>query len=199
MAALATLTDYTNIVGKACDATRVQALLETASSAVLAHAAGQQIVVGTTTDLTVEVVSGKVFLPQRPVLEVLELVDAGVLVELSELVVRAGGNGRAAVVYRRDRRPFVGPVVVSYRHGYDPVPGDIVRLVVAMVKGEIENSGGPAVAQTSETIGPFSRSSSIVRGSVTGLEVTAEMEAKLAAMFGVARSGGSYRTPRDLP
>ena len=151
--ALAGIEDYIAITGCVRDASRVSRLLDLAESAVLAGAHGQQIVRGTTTNLVVEPYDGFIWLPQRPVVEVLSLIIAGELVDPSTYQVMPGGDRRPAVIIPVAGHRFTAAATVSYTHGWDPVPGQIIAAVVAMASGVIANAGGQPVRQ--EGAGPF--------------------------------------------
>ena len=118
---------------------RVDALIADASAEVRAYT-GQLITAGTST-VTLPVTSGRVNLPQRPVVDVLAI------------------NGEPV-----DDPDLAGPVLrgvygcevtVTYQHGYDEVPGDIVSVVAAMVlRGLATQPGAPLYSR--ETIGEYS-------------------------------------------
>lgn len=197
--ALASISDYEAITGEAVpsgDVTRVNKLLAFASSAVLASAHGQLIEGGETVGLEVEPFEGRVFLPQRPVIEVSALSVDGVQIDLGDCVVVRGGNGRPAYIARRDGAPFVGAAVVSYEHGWDPVPGQIVGMVVAVAVSNMQFGAAPQPTQ--RTAGPFSESYKEETLQPAGVALTAGQIAVLDRLCGV-RGGGSVHVPRDAP
>lgn len=176
---LATTDDYEAITGQTADA-RVSTLLAMAETAVLEapEAYGQAIAETTYTDVDLYPVEGVLYLPQRPVSDVISVatVDANgtvtALTEGTDYRWTRGGNGRPAEI-RRIRfghdhwwgastsdlaLPPVGQVKVrvTYAAGWATIPGSVVAMQVAMVKSVVDNSGGQAPTQ--RTVGPFSAS-----------------------------------------
>lgn len=121
------------------ESARIDALIADASAEIRGYT-GQTITPATST-VTLPVLGGRVSLPQRPVTAV-------------EAV-----NGHPV-----DEDDVVGPTLhglwgqyatVTYRHGYDEVPGDLVAVAVAMVlRGMSTDLVGPMKSR--ETIGDYS-------------------------------------------
>jgi len=197
--ALASVDDYETITGgevAEADAQRVADLLAFASSAVLASAHGQQIEAGETVGLHVEPFEGRVYLPQRPVVAVSALTVGGVAVDLGGCVVARGGDGRPAYIERRDGGAFEGTAVVSYTHGWDPVPGQVVGMVVAIAASNMQFGAAPQPTQ--RTAGPFSESFKDDSLQPAGVALTPGQVAVLDRLCRV-RGGGSVHVPRDAP
>jgi len=200
---LATTADYTAITGTELpdgspELARVELLLGYAESAVLAGAHGQLIAATTITDLVVRPYEGLVYLPQRPVRSVITVTYEGVsLTEGTGFRVQAGGDGRPALLIRlcdgRDSS-WLCDVTVTYQAGWDPIPGQIIGMCVAMAKSMIDNDGGAGMA--SDTAGPFS--SSWEDAQPSGLGLTQGQQATLDKLCGV-RGPASIATVRDYP
>lgn len=121
------------------EAARVDGLIADASAEVRAYT-GQNFTLGTST-VTLPVNHGRVSLPQRPVIAV-EAIN-GEPVDDVDLV------GSTL------RNVWGCSVTVTYRHGYDEVPGDIVAVVAAMVlRGFSTDLIGPMKSR--EQIGDYS-------------------------------------------
>lgn len=184
MTALATTTDYTNVTGQpvAEGDTRIAALLELASSAVLAGAYGQNITEAIYEDQVLRPHEGYCFFPQRPVSAVESVTLGGVLlVEGTDYRWTPGGNGQRAKLIRlstegRDSYWGYDDLPIStYTAGWNPAPGQIISIVCAMAKASVDNDGGAESNQ--ETAGPFSESWSEPRPS--GFALTASDETTL--------------------
>lgn len=140
---------------------RAAALLADASALFRAAAAGQFISAGSTTDLRCTVKRGDpdvrdiewferdpafrfVTLPQRPIVEISAVTDTdGAPIDFELLVddrVRVTGG------------PFV---LVSYTHGFDPIPDDIIAAVCSAVLEQMSVEPS-AVGLSGETIGNYS-------------------------------------------
>lgn len=126
---------------------RVIAILEKASELFRKHS-GQRFTLGSS-EVRLRVSGGKVYLPQRPVVEVESVVD--------------DEDGRP-VTYKRFKQwltvscPGRGFVVVKYSHGSQQVP-DLVRLTVAEVAKKVLSISPKAAAgqtQHQEMVGPYS-------------------------------------------
>lgn len=169
--ALATIADYEAITGTTVPAspspirTRIQLLLDMSESAVLAGAHGQLIAEDTYTDETLRPFEGVAYFPQRPVSDVasVAVIEAdGTETALTDDDYRyePGGNGRQAKLIRRiggrDAWWSVAELVVTYTAGWDPIPGQLVGMQVAMVIGTMGSGGQPIASSHSETAGPFS-------------------------------------------
>lgn len=123
----------------AAETARVDALIADASAEVRAYT-GQLITVGTST-VTLPVVGGRVTLPQRPV-NAVAAID-GEPVDEPDLV---GATLRGLSGCE---------VTVTYQHGYDQVPDDIVSVVAAMVlRGLATSPAAPLYSR--ESIGEYS-------------------------------------------
>lgn len=103
--------------------------------------------------------SGLIFLPEMPVVAVSEVVENGVpLVVADDYLLLASGG-----LYRVRRPWYFGlqTLAVTYTHGYDPIPDDIMtvtaraasRLYQAGLRAA-ESAGVPGVV--SKTLGDFS-------------------------------------------
>lgn len=118
---------------------RVDALIADASAEVRAYT-GQLVTAGTST-VTLPVVGGRVTLPQRPVNAVVA-VDGDPVTEPD-------------IVGPTLRGLWACEVTVTYEHGYDQVPDDIVSVVAAMVlRGLATSPAGPLYSR--ESIGEYS-------------------------------------------
>lgn len=173
MTLLASTDDFQAITGQTLDGsglTRVSTLLGFASDAVLASAHGQEIVQSESTE-TLRQFDGVFYFPQRPVAAVSLVEINGLTVDPSLYRWEAGGNRRPAKLIRRylgsdyrwgevaeypwaefpGRYPYLGRTLeaeatVTYTHGWDPIPGQIIGAVVAMVAGVMETGGGTRVS-----------------------------------------------------
>lgn len=183
--ALATIADYEAITGTTVPAspspirTRIQLLLDLSESAVLAGAHGQLIAEQTYTDVTLRPFEGVAYFPQRPVSDVASVAivdsngDETALTEGDDWRFEPG-NGRPAKLIRRrfGRDDWWGNTAaevgfgqvgsgatelkVTYTAGWDPIPGQLVGMQVAMVIGTMGSGGQPIASSHSETAGPFS-------------------------------------------
>jgi hypothetical protein len=205
MTALASITDYEAITGltvaETSDEARVTRLLELASDAVLASAAGQAIASDTYTNEVIRPHEGVGYFTQRPVTAVAEVTLNGeLLVEGTDYRWTPGGNGRPAKLIRQwggvdhywsAYAGFVGftgttdEILVTYTAGWDPIPGQIIAIVVAMAKAMFD--GGGDRQATSETVGPFSTSYAEVRS--TSLALTDADQQVIDALCGVRAPG----------
>lgn len=189
--ALATIADYEAITGTALDdpspeRTRVERLLALSESAVLAGAHGQLIEQGTITGLVVRPSEGLVYLPQRPCVSVTEVVYEGETLDDTGFRFEPGGDGRPALLIRRcDGRDssWLCDVTVTYVYGWDPVPGQIIGMVVAMANSKIVN--GAAAPVTAKAVGPFSASVDAADAETPTFAVSARSQATLDALCGV--------------
>jgi hypothetical protein len=180
---LASTADFEAITGQTLDGpttARVLRLLEFASDAVLASAHGQTIAQATTTDV-LRASEGVFYFPQRPVDPTsVVMVMNDITVDPSMYRVEPGGYGHPAKLIRRfyggdyrwgqvagfpwdqfpGRYPYVGrrpeaEATVTYTHGWDPVPGQLVAAVVAMANGVFTGRGGGQEVR-SQAAGSFS-------------------------------------------
>lgn len=130
---LATVDDLqSRLVGTVDDPVRVEALLRDASAAVRAYT-GQQISAGEST-ARLQMRSGRARLPQQPVAAVTAVADvngngivfqwvAGQFIDVRNIPVANASDGW----WRR-----VSHVDVTYEHGYEEVPDDIIAVVCQM-------------------------------------------------------------------
>ena len=159
---LVSVEDFVTITCSAAPTAQIRALLAQASSAVLAEARGQQIVAGTSTDVTVRNYEGVFYLPQRPVTAITSVVvNDAELVENVDYRWTPGGNRRPAMIIRQvdglDVLFDSATATVTYSHGWAELPGQISAAIVAMVANSIATNSGTTVL-TGTTIGPFSES-----------------------------------------
>lgn len=148
MPSLATLDDLEARIGTLSDPERAQAVLDDVSAVVRAYT-GQQFTQEETT-VRLRARNGGVKLPQGPVTEVasIENVDGGTV----EFTWDAGGFVSLAGFdalrsfevepYRTNRAIWID---VTYTHGYETVPADIVAVVCQMA--------GRAYGRTADTTG----------------------------------------------
>lgn len=137
---------------------RVAFLLVDASARVRRYCQGQQFTKSTTTE-RLQVRNGRVVLPQRPVLAVTSVQVLGSAVSttfiwegLDSLAVGANTFGSFGW------EPFrfgLTVVDVTYEHGYDPIPDDIIGVVCSIVLRSLGQSP-TATGVTSETLGGYS-------------------------------------------
>lgn len=198
--ALANIADYEAITGTTVAAEqvdRIERLLDLSSSAVLAGAHGQLIEQTTFTDLVCRPSDGLIYLPQRPVQSITTVAYEGETITAGTgYRVEPGGDGRPALLIRRcDGRDaaWLCDVTVSGVAGWDPIPGQIISMVVAMSSSAVENDGGTAPNQ--DTAGPFS--SSWDDPQPAG-DLTIKQQATLDRLCGL-RSPASVPTSRDYP
>lgn len=196
---LATTVDFETITGRCLDVgqkARVQTLLGLAESTVLASVSPQLIAAGSTADLVVEPVGGAIYLPQRPVRAVTSLTVGGDDVSLDDIVIEPGGRGRPARILMADGSAITDTAVVSYTHGWETVPGNVVGMVVAIADAAFEH--GSQAAPTQRTAGPFSESRDPGSVQAPGLSLTDAQRAELKALCGV-RHPGSVPVGSDRP
>jgi hypothetical protein len=185
---LASVADYETVTGVTVgeDSGRIERLLDLASAAVLAEAHGQLIVATEDTEEIVYPYEGVGRLSQRPVTAVGSVVVDGETLDTDEYRWTPGGNRRPAYLIRRsngyDCSWSCREMTVTYSHGWDPVPAQIIVAVVNMVKGVIDLGGGGEVASKSN--GPFSVT--FVEGSqVNDLRVAGPVKSTLDRLCGV--------------
>ena len=149
MTALATPEDVAAALGREftdAEGARVENLLDRASDLVRAYVK-QAFTLGESTVVR-SVRSGRVRLSQFPVVsvdEVRSLAGADVAFDWTGGPVVRGLSDRA--------------VRVTYTHGYDEIPGPVVRVVAAVVARRLDDGDAePNVTQESETVGPFTYS-----------------------------------------
>lgn len=161
MVALATADDLAAVMARdlsASDLLRAERLLDIASAKVRTHT-GRTFTRTTTTD-TLPVRNRKVRLPQRPVVEVSAVTD------LNDIAVTFEWDGRNVLELaafdldwfeREARRSRLKSVKVTYEHGYDPVPDDVIGIVCDMTAAALD-APPEQVGVQSESIGPFAMS-----------------------------------------
>lgn len=163
---LATTTDLTARTGTdMAGDIRAEALIADASAAVISYT-GQQFLAGTSTT-TVKVIRGRARLPQRPVTNVLTVETLeGVSVPFQwysgdTLTVDFSVPDLFSFV------PFSSPqqeVVVTYDHGFDTVPSEIIAVVCqAAARAYGANAIDSGVSQ--ETIGAYNYSTGAAASS----------------------------------
>lgn len=130
---LASLDDLADLGIEVTDANVAESLLASVSSEVRA-AAGVPITRTTSTVLLETYPSRRITLPGAPVrsVESVEL-DGTPLVEGRDFVVRSGALWRVGRTVWQTIGELPGELEVTYEHGFDVVPGDIVRTVCLYV------------------------------------------------------------------
>lgn len=211
--ALASINDYETITGATVpggSTARVQALLAMAESAVLASAHGQLIESQQYEDVTLRPVDGVAYFPQRPVTAVASVTLSGVeLVEGTDYRWTAGGNGRRAELIRQSNgvdhywslpsgvdgwlADSLTLPIVTYTAGWDPVPAQVVALVVFMAHGLVTTGANPQPTQ--RTVGPFSASFGPDSSASPTLHLPEGDQATLDRLCGV-RSPGSVHVAK---
>lgn len=139
LAPFATVSDVEDRLGRALsggDTDRMEALLIDASSKVRSFT-GQQISQSETTDrIRITARDGHIRLPQYPVVSVASVlsVESGIAIPYFWDGIALWGWGRfpesniSAPLYNRARRHGI-VVDVTYTHGYEPIPDEIIALV----------------------------------------------------------------------
>ena len=180
MVALATTDELAAVMARdlsATDLLRAERLLDIASAKVRTHT-GQTFTKTTTTD-TLPVRNRKVRLPQRPVVEVSAVTD------LNDIAVTFEWDGRNVLELaafdldwfeREARRSRLKSVKVTYEHGYDPIPADVIGVVCDLAAAAMDTPPEQSGVQ-SETLGPFSMSSG---SKYPGVLLTQAMKDSLA-------------------
>lgn len=161
MAPLATTADVEERLGRSltsAETDRIDALLADASATVRTYT-GQQFTKATTTD-KLRIRNGVIRLPQRPVASVSSVVDpnANAVLYTFDGIDRiyTGTNVPDTFTFEAWSTPL-NVLTVTYVHGYDDIPDDIVGVVCSMASRALGvNPTAAAVVQ--EAVGPFSRS-----------------------------------------
>lgn len=148
MVSLATLDDLEARLGSTPDEDRAQAVLDDVSATVRAYT-GQTFTLDTTTD-RLRARNGGVNLPQRPVVDVtaVDSVDGDTIEftwDAGSFVALAGFDPLRAFEVEPFRINRALWVDVTYEHGYETVPADIVAVVCQMA--------GRAYGRTPDTTG----------------------------------------------
>jgi len=154
------------------EASRVDAILDKASE-LFRRRSGQDFTVGSS-QVRLRVSDGKVYLPQRPVIAVTEVID---------------DDGNAYSTRRFKQQLTLTDclaefVIVTYSHGGD-VP-DVVRLCIADIARKvlsIDPSAVKGMTQYSETTGPFTEQQTYAAWAVGGQTMLAPDDAALADSF----------------
>lgn len=162
MTLLVSVEEFCVRTGSTADRSRIRALLQDASEAVLVEALnehGQLFVAGTSADTRVENCEGRFYLPQRPVADVASVTVDGVELSTDEYRWEPGGYGRPAVIVARsggaDARFDAAEATVTYTHGWASTPGPVRSVIVGMVRDALgRGDGGQRV--TGVQLGQFS-------------------------------------------
>lgn len=158
---LATVGDLEGRLGRTFDVAetaRATLLLQDASAAVRGYT-GQQFTEATTT-VRVKPRKGLVRLPQRPVTAVTAVEDTNGNAVLhtwrGDDTVSVSGNTPDTWAWEPWRNGLTS-VDVTYTHGYDEVPDDIIA-VVCQIAGRAMGHAADTTGMQSETIGEYSYS-----------------------------------------
>ena len=181
MAALACVSDVEIRLGRTFtsdEASRVQVLLDDASALVRRYTR-QDFTPAATDTIVLRESAGVVRLPKRPVTAVSSVVLVGLNGVPDISIVGWGWDGLDVVdvsgwdcvmvnlpEWVQDRSWLPSTYRVTYTHGYDEVPADIVAVVCGMV-GRTMSAPSTSSGITSETIGSYS-----YRTSEPGMGVT---------------------------
>lgn len=158
--ALASVSDFLARVGTVDDLTRVGVLLKDASAAFRRAAGNQQIHLVEDDEARIRPDCGSLYLPQAPVIEVSTIVDADANdvdftwelgQTLSVYSITAGHS------FERDLVFPPSPLTVTYTHGYDPVPDDVIA-VVCQVAARAYGTSPLTSAVSQESLGVYSYS-----------------------------------------
>jgi hypothetical protein len=136
--ALAPLADAASLQARGIDISntdRINALLAAASAAVR-DAAGSAISQETSTVTLWTEAARRIELPARPVESVAAVTLDGVAV--TDYRLRGSALWRQCYWQLPDATP--GELVVTFTHGYDPVPADIVDLVCSLVAAGLSSA-----------------------------------------------------------
>jgi hypothetical protein len=206
--ALATIADYEAVTGATVpdspspERDRIERLLDMASSAVLAGAHGQNITETVYSAVRLNVHNGYGYFPQRPVSQVASVTcDGTLLTEGTGYRWTSGGNRLPALLIRVcDGADALWPsdavLVVSYTAGWDPVPGQVAAIVVAMARSTVANRGEQPATQ--EGAGPFQKSWEGIETENANMTLTASAKATLDRLCGL-RGPASVPVGRDQP
>lgn len=148
MPSLATVDDLETVAGPVEDSVRAQRLLDMAS-AVVERWTGRSFVRVEDDEITFTVDDGTMRLPNGPIESISSIVDANddtidptSYDEIHGYVVRSFGYWPC------------GTYTITYTHGYDPIPDDVILAVCQMVQRVLS---GHEVGVRSESIGEASR------------------------------------------
>lgn len=192
MTALACVSDVEVRLGRTFtsdEAGRVAALLDDASALVRSYTR-QNFAPPTSETIALRASAGVVRLPKRPVTDVTSVVLIGLNGTPDITIVGWGWDGLDVVdvsgwdrvivnlpEWVHDRACLPATYRVTYTHGYDTVPADVVAVVCAMV-GRTMSAPSTASGVTSETIGSYS-----YRTAEPGMGVTATLTAADKALL----------------
>lgn len=181
MATLAEIDDLEAVMARALtneDKDRAFRLLEIASKRVRTFT-GQRFEL-TTSTVTLKVHNGRVRLPQWPVVSVasvVDLFDNAVTFEWNGLQVINVSPTRINAFEINLSATSVRTVVVTYQHGTEDIPDDVIGVVCDMTAAALDSPPEVAGIQ-SETVGPFSQSYTSTR--FPGVLLTQPMKDALA-------------------
>lgn len=177
MTQLATAEDVEAVLGSPVDPTTADRLSEMASAVVERYCRrGFSLVEDD--EIVVSVTDGVLRLPAPPVVEVTSIVDPdGSTVDPDTYTVTLA-SGLVTLDWTtvdwcppfHTRGWACGDYEITYTHGYDPVPDDVVFVVASMVARQITNPQG----YSSETLGDYS-----FTGASGGLTISADDKALL--------------------
>jgi hypothetical protein len=148
MTSLATIQDVEDRLGRSLtgsESIKVEALLTDASALVVGYT-GQQFLTGTSTSL-LQVKLGKIRMPQRPVTAVDSVETLS-----GEPVSFDWDNYQNLYV---DTANY-SQVVVTYEHGEDSAPADVIAVVAGLALRTFQVSPEAAMGVTQQATGPFS-------------------------------------------
>lgn len=170
--ALATIADVEARLGRSlteAEETKATAYLEDASALFIQRAV-QKFEVGEST-VRLFPKDGIVRLVQRPVIEVVEVKDIdGVEIDFTF-------DGHQSLY---DLGAYT-PVTVTYEHGSETIPADVVACVAGMVARTLSISPDAAAGVTQQSVGPFSQS--YANWAVGGQVMMSPAEAKVADYY----------------
>lgn len=148
------------------DLARAEALLADVSAAVRAYT-GQEFTAGTSTDQLVRPRNGIVRLPQRPVTAVGTVTDLNAntlfYTWLQDDRVEVSGNVPDSFAFEPWRNGITR-VFVTYDHGYEEIPGDIIAVVCQIAARALGRSPDEA-GVTQESIAGYSYTIGTAAGS----------------------------------
>lgn len=169
------------------DADRVEALIRDASAKVRNYT-GQTFTLEETTD-RLKARNGRLTLPQRPVVEVATVqdtnaVDVDYTLTNDILWLNTTWSGLAPFDWEPRTTPL-GYVDVTYTHGYETIPDDILAVVCQIV-GRAYGVNSQTAGLTGETIAGYS----YTMGSVGGAGAVGLLPEERAVLDAYRRIGG---------
>jgi hypothetical protein len=141
------LADYLQTEFDEDDRVRATRLLESASSVIQRHAR-QTITLATSTVTLLPTGTNLLMLPELPVIDVTSITDGGSTVDPDSYLATSSGLLYAMPPTTK----WKNVVVVTYDHGYDPIPDDIAAVIIDMSARAWNNPRGVL----SEQIGTYS-------------------------------------------